>query len=195
MAEPVVPNASIRAALEKILDGERVALATDIARIRIGCSIISALILAPFLFREGEWRIHPTSFMVSAAHLPLSILIWRMLKTGKLVKSAGWVVPLFDVPIVALGQIVQTSQLPVPWMGMVNTPAMMFAFMVLSVLSLSKRVILLTSAIVLVPILYRVWFVSLTGRSVGASASAAMAEVFEATYSPEGGIERWVAVK
>ena len=233
--ESAVPNASFRAALEKVLDGERVVLATVIARIRIACSLGSAVAIVLPLYFNGAWRSYSTSLIGLLAHLSLSVVIWRMLKTGRLVKSAGWVVPLFDVPFVALGQIVQTPKLPIPWMGMVNTPAMMFAFMALSVLSLSRPVIVLTSLIALGPILYRAWFVSLTGSALGLTLMSwagiaavqlalvgrvrglvhssraqdllgkyvigrrlgvgGMAEVFEATYSPEGGFERRVAVK
>ncbi len=118
---------------------------------------------------------------------------------------------------------------------MVNTPSMMGGLLVLSVLSLSRPVILASAVIGLVPIITRGLYVQLAptpfaftvmsyigvtavlmalvtrmrglvhtsraqdllgkyvlGRRLGIGG---MAEVFEATYSPEGGFERKVAVK
>ena len=161
MTTAQVSNSSFRAALEKVLDGERVLLATAIAKLRMGGSLAGAVAIA-ILSLTGQWRSFSASMISSAMHLVLSVVIWRLLVTGKLVKSAGWIVPLFDVPIVAVAQVIQTPHLPSPLMGMVNTPAMMLAFMVVSLMSLSRRVIVLTSLIGVVPILYRAWFVSLS---------------------------------
>lgn len=127
MTSAVSSNPSFLAALEKILDGERVVLATVIAQLRIICSGIAALVIGRVALTGGVG--FSTSVVSATLHLILSVIIWRVLKTGRLVKRAGWVVPLFDVPIVAIAQIIQTPRMPEPLMGMVNTPAMMLSFM------------------------------------------------------------------
>ncbi len=234
MAEPAAaPNASFRAALERVIDGERVVLATVIARIRIGLAVTAVVVgTIPLM---ANWRAYIISFAVSVICLVASLVIWRLLKTGKLLKRAGWMLPMLDLPLIAIAQVMQTPKLPFPWMGMVNTPAMMSGLLVPSVLSLSRPVILASAAIGLVPIITRAVYVNLAptpfaftvmsfmgitavllalvtrirglvhtsraqdllgkyvlGRRLGIGG---MAEVFEATYSPEGGFERRVAVK
>lgn len=233
MAETAAPNASFRAALEKVIDGERVVLATAFAKIRIVVSS-AALLLGVFPLM-ANWRVYAVSFGVSVVYFIAGLGIWRLLKTGRLVKRAGWVLPMLDMPLIAIAQIVQTSKLPNPLMGMVNTPSMMGGLLVLSVLSLSRPVIVATALIGLVPILTRgiyvhleptpfaftligyagitITLLALVGRMRGLIHTSraqdllgkyvlgrriglgGMAEVFEATYSPEGGFERRVAVK
>ncbi len=233
MSEPVA-NASFRAALEKVIDVERVALATSISRIRVTLAGLATLWGVRLVLVE-DWRAYLPTLVSTVAYLVLSLVVWRLLVTGRLVKSAGWVVPLLDTPMVALAQVVQTPRLPVPWMGMVNSPAMMIAFVVLSSLSLSRNAIWLTTVVGLVPVLYRAHYLSLSASSLALTLLAyggvtfvlqalvgrvrglvhasraqdllgkyvlgrrigvgGMAEVFEATYSPEGGFERRVAVK
>ncbi len=227
------PNASFRAALEAVIDGERLVLARVLSRIRLVLAAIAAATVARLAFVD-LLAFLPT-IAIAFAYLVTSLVVWRLLKTGKLVKRAGWVVALVDMPLVAMAQLAQTSRLPVPWMGMVNTPTMMVALVALSVLSLSRGVIVATAAVGLVPIFYRGWFTHLhfppfvlmvscyggitavllaivgrmrglvhtsraqdllgkyvLGRKLGVGG---MAEVFEATYSPEGGFERRVAIK
>ena len=233
MAELAAPNASFRAALEKIIDGERVVLATAFAKIRLAIAVVVVLLgVFPMM---ASWRVYVVSFSVSVLYLVAGVTVWRLLKTGRLVKRAGWVIPMLDMPLVAIAQVIQTWTLPNPLMGMVNTPAMMGGLMALSVLSLSRPVIIASGLIGLGPILYRGLYVHLAptpflftlvgyvgtgavllalvgrmrglihtsraqdllgkyvlGRRIGLGG---MAEVFEATYSPEGGFERRVAVK
>jgi len=233
VAEPVA-NASFRAALEKVIDGERVVLATALARIRVGVAAITVANGVRMVFTE-EWRAFAPTLVVTLMYMGLAVLIWRLLKTGRLVKRAGWMLPMVDMPLIVIAQLLQTSRLPTPWMGMVNTPTMMLGLVTLSMLSLSRPVILITAVIGLIPILYRARYTHLDtsplvvtlmtygavvavllavvsrvrglvhtsraqdllgkyvlGRRIGLGG---MAEVFEATYSPEGGFERRVAVK
>ncbi len=235
MAEHVTrPNASFRAALEKVIDGERVILATALGQIRVAMALVAAAAAVVHLL-GAEWRTYLPSTLGSILYFVAAIVIWRLLKTGKLVKRAGWMLPIVDMPLIAVAQLIQTARLPVPLVGMVNTPAMMLGLVVFSVLSLSRKVIVITSLMGLVPLLYRIAYVSLPinaavlilvahvgvtmvmlalvgrmrglvhtsraqdllgkyvlGRRIGLGG---MAEVFEATYSPEGGFERRVAVK
>ncbi len=229
-----LPNPAFRAALERVIDDERVVLASALAKLRLVISGLVLLVGVRTLLLPEPSRYY-TSLAVTLAYVAASVVVWRLLKQGKLVKRAGWVIPLLDVPLIAIAQVLQTSQLPVPWMGMVNSTAMILTFVVVSGLSLSRSAVLLTAAIGLVPLLYRAWYVKLNavpfamtmisfgaltatmivlvgrirglvhasraqdllgkyllGKRIG---SGGMAEVFQATYSPEGGLERQVALK
>jgi serine/threonine protein kinase len=228
------PNPAFRAALERVIDGERVVLASALAKIRLVVAGLVLLVGVRTLLLPEPMRYLP-SLAVSLLYAIAAVTVWRLLVKGKLVKRAGWVIPLLDVPLIALTQLLQTAKLPVPWMGLVNTTAMMMSFIVLSGLSLSRSAVLMTAAVGLVPLLYRAWFVQLDtvpllmslisygglamglivlvgrirglvhasraqdllgkyllGKRIG---SGGMAEVFHATYSPEGGFERQVALK
>lgn len=228
------PNASFRAALEKVIDGERVVLATAVSRIRLVLGFCATL-WAVRLLSKWQWQIFMPTIVVSVTYFVGALVVWRLLKTGKLVARAGWVVPLFDMPVIVIAQIFQTSRLPTPWVGLVNAPVMAVGFMVLTTLALSRSAIAVSALLGLVPIFYRAWYVRLPNEalvmvllSFGVTAAVlmalvtrvrglvhtsraqdllgkyvlgrrvglgGMAEVFEATYSPEGGIERRVAVK
>ena len=170
--------------------------------------------------------------------------IWRLLVSGRLIERAGWTVPAFDAPLIALAQYIQTARLNYESLGidnhadaamMINSCMVMMGLLVLTTLSLSAAAIATTAVTALVTILLRanalgvsgapliiatIVLLSTTavllalvgrmrglvhtsraqdllgkyvlGRKVG---MGGMAEVFEATYSPEGGFERRVAVK
>src|SRR4051812_6501942 len=137
MGEPnTAPNPAFRAALEQVIDAERVVLASAVAKIRLLFGGLVLLVGVRMLFLPERSRFIP-SLIVTCVYALAGLAVWRLLKTGRLVKRAGWVVPLLDLPLIAATQLLQTSQLPVPWMGLVNTTGMMFAFVVLSALSLS----------------------------------------------------------
>ena len=81
MAEPAAPNASFRAALERVIDGERVVLATALARIRVGLSAgVIVFAAVPLLF--ANWRPYLISLVVAGVYLVASIVIWRLLRAG-----------------------------------------------------------------------------------------------------------------
>ena len=74
LAEPAAaPNASFRAALERVIDGERVILATAMARIRIGLAI-TAVVLGglPLL---ADWRAYIISLIVSVVYVFPSLFV------------------------------------------------------------------------------------------------------------------------
>lgn len=110
-------------------------LATAIAKVRIGLAA-GVLVLTLRLILTDQWRTYLPTVVVSAVYSALAFVVWRLLKSGRLVKRAGWLVPLLDAPLVAIAQLLQTSHLPVPLMGMVNTPVMMLGMVVLATLSL-----------------------------------------------------------
>ena len=91
MSEPSLsPNASFRAALEAVIDGERLVLARVLSRIRLVLAAIAAATVARLAFVDLVAFL-PT-ITIAFAYLVTSLVVWRLLKTGKLMKRAGWVV-------------------------------------------------------------------------------------------------------
>lgn len=225
-------NAAFRSVLERVIAEERVAMARILSVVRLAIVPVAASISIWSVLR-GRPDLLPTA-ITGVLWTALAVAAFVALRKGWVVERSGYVVPLLDAPLLAVTQIVQTKQLAVPLLGMMTTPTIMLSLVALSTLSLSRTAIVATSAVGLVPFLYRAvvldvrgtlylslfaWLGTtavlvavvgrmrglvhksrandllgkyLLGRRLGAGG---MAEVFEATYSPEGGLERRVALK
>ncbi len=80
------------------------------AKIRIFLATTAVVLgMVPLL---SNWRAYIVSLIVSVVYLTASLVIWRLLKTGKLVKRAGWMLPMLDLPLIAIAQIIQTPSCP-----------------------------------------------------------------------------------
>lgn len=228
-------SSAFQATLERVIDEERVALATSVGWVRLVVTVaICTLTLRPLWSGEGVGNLGPT-FVTSLVSLAAAIIVVVLLRRGLLDRRAGWVALVVDAPLIATAQLLQTAQLNGLAFGITNTLGLMSGLIGLSALSLDRRVVVGTFLVMLVPLGYRMRLVEnvdmyyllpvfgvagltavllvLIGRIRGLIRSArsadlmgkyllgkrvgrgGMAEVFEATYSPEGGFERRVAVK
>ncbi|MDX2015122.1 MAG: serine/threonine-protein kinase [Myxococcaceae bacterium] len=226
-------NAAVKANLEKVLEEEQRGAALRMAQIRVGLAGLAMVIMLLSDFRNPA--LAPTLWgavvftAISAALYAVTRFVPALGRWGTLA------VALVDVPMIAFIQAVQADKLPQPWHGLPTAVAIPSALVVLSMLSLSRRIIWVTAAMATASIVRRLLTVDLSfppifltalmplgigmvgstlvtrlralvhaarkkdlvgkyilGERLGAGG---MAEVFLATYSPEGGFERKVAVK
>jgi hypothetical protein len=226
-------NPAVKANLEKVLAEEQQSAALRMAQIRMGLAVFAVIVVGWADFRNPA--LAPTVWGAVVFTL-VSTALYLVTRFVPAIGRWGTIaVALVDVPIIAIIQHLQASRLAEPWHGLPTAVAIPSALVVLSMLSLSKRIIWLTAVMATASIVRRLLSVDLSfapifitaimplgigmvgstvvtrlralvhaarkkdlvgkyilGERLGAGG---MAEVFLATYSPEGGFERKVAVK
>lgn len=225
---------AIQSAVERVILKERASFARRLALVHVALGVAAVPVAILAMLDDGTSRLVPT-LVATVLVLLAGVAMLALAKHERSAPHLGWVIPLVDLPIIAGAQIIQVGTLPVPLMSLTTVVGLMAVLSAVSVLSLSSRVVIATTALGGLHVLTRtlhlgVHFgpVSLTmfawvamgfslvtavnrvaklvtesrrddllgkyvlGRRIGAGG---MAEVYEATYSPEGGFERRVAVK
>lgn len=223
--------------LERLLDRERADFGRRLAVVHLVVGIGAALLALHSLLTVGLDYFGP-SILTSTAFAIVGVSVYAAARVEKLRPQLSWVLPLVDLPLIAIGQSFQLSRLMQDgdgWMSLATVISIAAAFCVASVLSLSRRVVVTTVVLAATHVALRTVALGvlpqitalamLSFATVGACSWAyvtrlrsiifasrqddlmgkyllgprigvgGMAEVFEATYSPEGGFERKVAVK
>jgi len=225
-------NPSVKANLEIVIDEVRAAAALRLAWVRAVAGVLATLILflSPTSEAIAPSRVGALVFLgvslciLAAVHFQPRLRTWASLS-----------VAFIDVPVVAASQYAQSLSLGEPWHVISPNVAVMCLLVALSMLSLSRPVILLTAAMATPSVIFMAlraglpWPPLLLSGAVPFCIAAVglglvsriralvqaarkkdllgkyvlgdrlgvggMAEVFLATYCPEGGFERKVAIK
>lgn len=226
-------NAAVKANLERVLDEERRRAALRMAQLRLGVSLVTLTLVLIGSSRIEAMRM---TLIGTIAFTAVSAIVYALTRWVPFVGAWGTLATAFiDVPMISLIQHLQAPRLGHAWYGIPTAVGLMCGLVVLSMLSLSKRVIWITAFFATASMARRLvgldlpWppialtlMMPLSIAGVGASlvtriralvqaarrrdlvgkyvlgerlGAGGMAEVFEATYSPEPGFERLVAVK
>ncbi|MDP1920306.1 MAG: serine/threonine-protein kinase [Myxococcales bacterium] len=237
LAEPRAATAA-SALLDRVIGEERDRLTLTVCRARVGIAAVNFLVVFPELGSPesiGYTSVAPSRYG-SLAYLAMSALVLLAVTLRPRLRKAASYGPAFvDVPLVGCVELLQGQYATTPGLGTAASASYLIVLAMLSMLALSRRVVLVTSVptlgflwailtVTATPVPIRLgamvatlgafvlgWIVvgqlrelvrlsrqaDLIGKYVLGEriGSGGMAEVFLATYSPEGGFERKVALK
>lgn len=233
------PRTAATALLDRVIGEERDRLTVAVSRARAGIALVNFLLVFPDYGvtpeAMGYTSVAPTRFS-AVAYLVMSLIVLGAVSVWPRTRRwASFAPAAVDVPLVGTGELLQATLALTPGLGTQATAAYLITLSLLSVLALSRTVVVVTAfptmgflwatlSVSQVPVPIRVgvmvgalsasilaWIVvgqmralvrlsrqaDLLGKYVLGErlGSGGMAEVFLATYSPEGGFERKVALK
>ncbi len=233
----LVPNGgAIAQGIELVLADERIRSAPVLAKVRLTAAAVSLAAALPIVFSPSLLAVLRPTLFGAALFFAFALVIYALVALRPhFAKPSALLIPFFDVPLVSSLQLVQVPLLDKPDQQVPANIALMCGLVILSTLTLNRRVIGLTAAgatfsmmvmlwvtgFGIIPLLYtavapvgaamvgrflvtrigdlvhQVRKADLLGKYVLGKrlGTGGMAEVFEATYCPEGGFEKKVAVK
>lgn len=227
-------NQAVRANLERVVSSEQRVAATRLAWLRLG--LASAAFLTSFLVpTRPDLPIAATQAAAFAFCVVAGVVLFIAKRFPTMAKWTVLSVPLADVPMQTIANLLQQQVLPDRGMAVPLHVALVCGFVVMSALSLSPPIIIASAVAAMASIVIVTWGVypevmpllltavvpvgsavvlsivvsrirgllhdarrkDFVGKYILARrlGQGGMAEVFLATYSPEGGFERTVAVK
>ncbi|MBL8923472.1 MAG: serine/threonine protein kinase [Myxococcaceae bacterium] len=225
--------------LDRVIGEERDRLTLTVSRARFGLAALNLVLIVPDWGQSPEQMGYSSvtpSLVGAAAYFVMSALVLAVVSRWPGARRfASFAPAVVDVPLVGTTELLQATLALTPGLGTQASVAYLMALSLLSVLALSRTVVIATALpttaflwailhVTKVPVPIRVgvtvgslgaltlaWIVvgqvralvrlsrqaDLLGKYVLGERLGAggMAEVFLATYSPEGGFERKVALK